>query len=64
MGILAARTTTYGRSSRRFVAACTRAEDTPMERNTKRQGAMTWLWIGFAVIIALVALYVLVGLVG
>jgi len=35
-----------------------------MERNTKRQGAMTWLWIGFAVIIALVALYVLVGLVG
>jgi len=35
-----------------------------MERNTKRQGAMTWLWIGFAVIIALVALYVLVGLLG
>ena len=35
-----------------------------MERNTKRQGAMTWLWIGFAVIIALVALYVVIGLVG
>lgn len=35
-----------------------------MQQNTPRQGAMTWLWIGFAVIIALVAFYVLLGLVG
>ncbi len=35
-----------------------------MQRNSSRQGAMTWLWIGFAVIIALVALYVLLGLFG
>lgn len=34
-----------------------------MQRNTKRQGAMSWLWIGFAVIIALFALYVIFGLV-
>jgi hypothetical protein len=34
-----------------------------MQRNTRRQGAMSWLWIGFAVVIALFALYVLVGLV-
>ncbi len=35
-----------------------------MQRNSSRQGAMTWLWIGFAVVIALVALYVLLGLFG
>lgn len=31
------------------------------QKNTKRQGAMSWLWIGFIVVIALVAAYVLLG---
>ncbi len=35
-----------------------------MRRNTKRQGAMSWIWIGFAVVMLFVALYVLIGLVG
>jgi len=35
-----------------------------MEQNSKRQGASTWLWVGFAVVVALVAAYVIVGLVG
>ena len=35
-----------------------------MQKNSPRQGAMTWLWIGFAVVLALVALYVLLGLFG
>jgi hypothetical protein len=33
-----------------------------MDRHTRRQGATTWLFIGFAVCAALLALYVLVGL--
>jgi hypothetical protein len=41
-----------------------RRKESTMQRNTRRQGAMTWLWIGLAVVLALVALYVLVGLFG
>ena len=32
-----------------------------MQKNSPRQGAMTWLWIGFGVIMALIIAYVLIG---
>jgi hypothetical protein len=35
-----------------------------MQRNTRRQGAMSWLWIGLLVVLALILAYVLVGLIG
>ncbi len=35
-----------------------------MNRNSRRQGAMSWLWIGFAIVLVLIAAYVVIGLLG
>ena len=35
-----------------------------MNRNTRRQGAISWLWIGFVIVLILVAAYVVIGLLG
>ncbi len=32
-----------------------------MQRNSKRQGAMFWLWVGLAVVLLLAAAWVLIG---